>query len=381
MTSEEPRKPKGDDGCPPPRDDSGCDASTIDTVACRAAGVAAQATYDQTYTSDLEAAKQTYSDVRTQYRASRQAAAVPYKEMRHQIKHLLERIRCMIEQRRVWVCLDEAYCEVIGEVECCSLPPGCCAKARTFDVSGGEDMSLRVLERLITRYQRWTDEAKACFDNLAKEPDQLTARVAAAQQLIKDIDTALSGDPATTDLKQLYVRARVAAWTVDQIYGGFAKTQDFADCLCLALTTWTAGCAAVSELTRIEAYKKCCDDQAVARCDALKAPTVEEILAAYDRLGGGDPCHKDDSKDNDCHDSGGGDDSDDHGSDDGGPADDDCGCGHHHHQHHHHHHGTKGCGCHDDDDDDDGDDDGDDSKADGKSDGEPDGGDGRPEAS
>jgi len=339
MTSEEPRNPDNEDGCPPPPDDSGCDASTIDTVACKAAGVAAQAAYDATYTADLETAKQQYNDVRTQYRTSRQAAAVPYKEMRHQIKHLLERIRCMIEQKRVWVCLDDAYCEVIEEVECCSPDPGCCARARSFDVEDAEELALRRLERVIKKYQRWTDQSKACFDNLAQEPAALTARVAAAQQLIKDIDTALSGDPATTDLKQLYARAKVAAWTVEQVYGGFARTQDFVDCLCLALTTWTAGCAAVSELTRAEAFKECCEQQAEARCEELRTHTVEEILATYDRLCGDDPCDKGDGSDDGCED------------DYGDGSDDDCGCGHHHHHHHHHrhHHGTKGCGCHEDD--------------------------------
>ncbi len=150
------------------------------------------------------------------------------------------------------------------------------------------------LERLIKRYQRWTGEAKKCFDQLAGEPAALTQRVADAKGALTAVETALNGDPATTDLKLQYASAKVAQLQVERIYGGFDRAQDFVDCLCLALTTWTTGCQAVSELTRAEAFKQCCEDQAEKRCQALADKTVDEILAVYDRLCGSDPCDDDD---------------------------------------------------------------------------------------
>jgi hypothetical protein len=320
-----------------------CDPSTIDEVACRAAGVAKQAEYDKTYTEALETAKTTYDEVRKKYRTSRQATVLPAKELRHQIKHLLDRIRCLIEQRRVWVCLDDSFCEVLDQIACCGPEVGCCARAREFDVEGAEEQSIRKLERIIKKYQRWTDQAKTCFDSLAAEPDALTARLADVKTRVAAVEAALAGDPAKTDLKTVYVQAKVAQWLLAKLYGGFTGPKDFVDCLCLALTTWTAGCRALSELTRALAFKQCCDEQRKKRCDALKTNTVDAVLAVYDQLCG-DPCPEPDDNGTDDSDGCDGCDGDDD-SDDGhhGHHHD-----HHHHRHHHHGHKSHGCGCHDD---------------------------------
>lgn len=368
METDETRQSNGDDGCPPT--EQTCDPASIDLVACRAEGIAKQAEYDAKYTPDLSAAKQKYDDARKQYRLARKDAAIPYKEMRHQAKHLVERIRCMIEQRRVWVCLDDAYCEVIHDLDCCQHPPGCCVRERDFDVSTAEQLGVHGLERLIKRYQRWTDEAKDCFTKLLGEPAALTQRVTDAKAKLAEIEKALSDDKSPIDLKLQYASAKVAQRNVEQIYQGFNRTQDYVDCLCLALTTWSNGCQAVSELTRIEAFKQCCDRQEQQRCTELETKTVDEILAVYDRLCGSDPCedegsdgkeapdddcgchHRDHHHDDDDDDDGSGDDDDTH--DDG---DDEvcskCGRRHRHHRHHHHH--RYGCGCgesHDESDDD-----------------------------
>jgi hypothetical protein len=332
------QQPAPEDGCAPPPEQ--CDPKVIDEVSCRAAGVAKQAEYDKTYTDALETAKTTYDEVRKKYRASRQAAALPAKELRHQIKHLIDRIRCLVEQRRVWVCLDDAFCEVLDQIACCGPEPGCCAQERSFDVEDAEDRSIRKLERIIKKYQRWTDRAKECFDSLAAEPDALTKRLEEVKAAVADVEAKLAADPATTDLKSVYVQAKIAQWKLEGLYGGFTGPQDFVDCLCLALTTWTAGCRAVSELTRVLAFKECCEEQAEKRCESLRTDTLDAVLAVYDRLCGDDPCPPDD--DDGC------DDEDEH-------------HGHHHGHHHHHGHGSKrhGCGCHGHDDDDDGDGDGD----------------------
>jgi hypothetical protein len=341
MSTEDPQTQQTppDDCAPEPEP---CDPTVIDEVACRAAGVAKQAEYDKTYTEALETAKTTYDEVRKKYRTSRQAAALPAKELRHQIKHLLDRIRCLIEQRRVWVCLDDAFCEVLDQIACCGPEPGCCAREREFDTAGAEDRSIRKLEQIIKKYQRWTDEAKKCFDDLAAEPDALTARLEDVKQRVAAIDAALAADPATTDLKTVYVQAKVAQWKLERLYGGFAGPQDFVDCLCLALTTWTAGCRAVSELTRVLAFKECCEEQAEKRCESLRTNTVDAVLAVYDRLCGNDPCPEpEDDGSDECDDE---DDESEHDHHHGHHHGDD---GHHHGQHHGHGKRRRGCGCHD----------------------------------
>jgi hypothetical protein len=321
---------------PAPPDDStsepeACDPKVIDEVACRAAGVAKQAEYDKTYTDALAEARKTYDEVRKKYRKSRQDAARPAKELRHEIKRLLDRIRCLLEQRRVWECLDDAFCEVLDEIaDCVKEPPGCCARERVFDVSGADAMSIRRLERLIKKYERWTKAAKDCFDQLAKEPEELTKRLDEVRQLVAAIDAALSANPPTTDLKTLYAQAKVAAWKLNRLYAGFDDVQKFVDCLCLALTTWTDGCRAVSELTRVLAYKQCLEEKEDKHCEALLTNTVDEILAVYDRLCGTDPCEPENGK----------------------PIDLGCDDGEHDDDHHHGKGKRHGCGCHDHDHDD-----------------------------
>src|SRR6185503_5745223 len=82
---------------PPPRPDypprePGCDPKLIDTLKCDAIGIAEQAKYNATYSEALEQAKVDYEAARKSYRTGRHDAALKVQDMRHQIKHLLERI-------------------------------------------------------------------------------------------------------------------------------------------------------------------------------------------------------------------------------------------------------------------------------------------------
>src|ERR1043165_7939021 len=75
----------------PPRE-SGCDPKLIDMLKCDAIGIAEQAKYNATYSDALEQAKTDYETARKSYRDGRHDAALKVQDMRHQIKHLLERI-------------------------------------------------------------------------------------------------------------------------------------------------------------------------------------------------------------------------------------------------------------------------------------------------
>lgn len=285
MTNDNPASSPGCDDwkdCRPKPPDDGCDPSSIDELRCRASGVAAQAAYNATYQPDLVAAQKDYETARKAYREARHEAALAVQDMKHQIKHLLERIRCLIEQDRVVRCLDEAFCEVSKQLECCEGPVGCCVEAREYD--SDPPPKFDKLVRRIEQYQRWVDSAKECFGTLVGEPASLKLRVAAAKAAIDKVNADLAEDPAKVDLKRVYAEALVAQRSVSQIWNGFADATEFIDCLCRALTSWSTGGEAVSVLTGAKAVQECNRAAAKAWCDALRANPADEILTGYDRL-------------------------------------------------------------------------------------------------
>lgn len=323
MTTETPRERKGEDGCPPPPEhDPNCDPKLIDDLTCKASGVAAQAAYNATYQKELDKAKADYDTTRKDYRTKRHDGFLQVQDMRHQIKHLIERIKCLIEQRRVWKCLDDAFCEVLKELKCCKTPEGCCVEECAFNVDDLDELDYAALLKRIADYQLEADGAKACFTALVGEPAALAKRIVAAKSAIDAINAALSADPATTDLKRVYAQALVANRDIERIWGGFDQTHDFVECLCLALTCWTKGVAAVSVLVGAKAVAECRQKAKEDRCTHLRTNTVDEILATYDKLCPKSgpcpepekPCPDPDHDDSECDDP-----------------------GHHHHHHHHHH--------------------------------------------
>jgi hypothetical protein len=249
---------------------------------CRAKGVAAQAAYNATYQPAVEQAQKDYDTARKAYRERRHEAALAVQDMKHQIKHLVERIRCLIEQDRVVRCLDEAFEEVSEQLDCCEGPVGCCIK--DYDYDSAPPTTYRQLLRRIEKYQREVDKAKECFAVLVGEPAALAKRVVDAKAAIDKVNTTLAEDAAKVDLKRVYAEARVAQRLLSRIWNGFADSTEFVDCLCRALTSWSTGAEAVSVLTGARAVEECRREAAKDWCDALRANPVDEILAGYDRL-------------------------------------------------------------------------------------------------
>lgn len=283
MSNEYPGS-KGDDwkDCRPKHPDDDCDPSSIDELRCRATGVAAQAAYNATYQPDLLTARTDYDTTRKAYREARHEAALAAQDMKHQVKHLLERIRCLIEQDRVVRCLDEAYEEVREQLECCEGPLGCCVEEVEYDDCPPK--KYRKLVRRIQTYQAEVDKAKACFATLVGEPAALKQRVADTKAAIDKVSAALAEDPAKVDLKRVYAEALIARRRVERIWNGYDDVTEFVDCLCRALTSWSKGAEAVSVLTGAKAVAECRRDAAKTWCDALRAKPEDEILAGYDRL-------------------------------------------------------------------------------------------------
>ncbi len=322
----------GGDGwrdCRPRRPEDSCDPSSIDDLRCRASGIAAQAAYDAVHQPDLVTAQQDYDKARMAYRDARQAAALAMQDLKHQIKHLIERIRCLIEQERVVRCLDEAYDEVCGWLACCEGEGGCCAGDPSYDLV--PPTSYDELLRRIDAYQRRVDAAKACFAELVGEPEALTKRVADAKAAIDAVNAALAEDPAKVDLKRVYAQALIARRLVGRVWNGFGDVTAYVDCLCRALTAWSKGVEATSVLTGAKAVVECNRAAAQAWCDALRGNPVEEILAEYERrCPSGKPCDPapDEGYGDDDDKSNGKKDDDD--CDDDPPEKPDCGCGHEH---------------------------------------------------
>ncbi len=334
-----------DCGCHEPPDDPYCDPDLIDDLKCQAEGIAAQAKYNEETQPALQKAREDYAKARGDYRTARAAAAVQVQDLRHQVKQLIERIRCQITQDEVTECLDRAFRHICRRLEKCGYGGGCCSTGPCeFDKTCPDDYDELVSR--IAEYQERLQREKDCFDTLVGEPAKLTERVAAAKAEVDAINTGLAGDAATVDLKRLYVAALVAQLHLSSkwIWNGFDDTQAYLDCLCRALTCWTKASDAVSALTGCKAVKDC---QKAARqqcCEDLRTKTVEEVLLEYERLCGSERCEdKDgehgDADDHDDHDDHDHDHDDDHDEPEGEDDDAPCGCDHgHEHRRSHHRH-------------------------------------------
>ena len=348
-SSSTPPDPTPEPDCsayPPPGD---C-PSDVGDLECTAKGDEAKATYSATFATDLTTAQTDYETTRAAYRTARHEVKLTVDDLANQIWHLVERIGCQIEQKRVRICLDEAFDDVLKELKCCPKPEACCATECAFPLDEIEDIDwtklsitqlTTLIERiqvLITDYQARIEVAKKCFTDLKGEPAALRDRVQKAKDSVAEINSMLATtDAATLDLKTAYAKALVAKWRIGRIWGGFKQVQDFAECLCDALNCWRKGCKAVYELKGVEAVAICKRDARQKRCDKLHNETVEQILAGYDRRCGKKECPEPPDGNGD-------------GDGDGGHDGDDCGCGghhrHHHHKHRHqHHHHDCGCGC------------------------------------
>ena len=271
-----------------------CDPKSIAKVRCRAAGIEAQAAFNKEYQPPLDAAQDTYAAARHKYRETRANVACEVRDLKDDICCLIDKIECLIKQRHVVECLDEAFKSVTRDLRRCDKrkPPLDC----DFDIDC--DDSLSAITQRIVEYLAKLEAAKNRFNWLVGEPDRLKARVDAAAAEVQAVKDALRADAAVTDPKKLYVQAIVAWYHLDIVWGDFRTVGRFIDALCAALTCWRDAVVAVSKLVRRQAELKCHQDAKDKECERLRNYTVDEILVVYERLCG--HSHHDNDDDDSC---------------------------------------------------------------------------------
>lgn len=88
--------------CRPATPAGGCDpTSSIDERKCRDAGLAKRLEYTTGPSAELAAAQENYEKARKAYREKRHEAVSQVQAMKQDLKHVIERIKCLIEQNRV----------------------------------------------------------------------------------------------------------------------------------------------------------------------------------------------------------------------------------------------------------------------------------------
>lgn len=266
-----------------PSTTTGCDpSSSIDERKCRDAGLAAQLDYTKEPSTALQTAQDDYEKARKEYRDKRHDAAVQVQSLRQDVKHLIERIKCLIEQDRVVRCIDKAFGQICEQLDCCDGPLGCAVGDVTFDTDPPDQ--LHKVKRRIARYKAEVSKARDAFNKLVKEPGELSKRVDAIKAAVTAIQAALNDDAAKLDLKKQLAAALVAERNLGRIWNGYADGAAYVDCLCRALTTWSDGVDAVAVLVGAEAVLECRRKAAEDWCKKLTNDPVAEILVAYDRL-------------------------------------------------------------------------------------------------
>lgn len=295
MSTEHPGRTSADEwrDCRPPTPAGGCDpSSAIDERKCREAGLSAQLAYTAEPSKELQTAQESYETARKDYREQRHKSAAQVQTLKQDLKHLIERIRCLIEQDRVVRCLDDAFRQICEQLDCCEGPLGCRVGPIAFDTDPPDDP--HKLGRRIDRYKAEVTKAKESFNELAKEPADLEKRVAGIKKAADDIQAALNDDAAKVDLKKQYASALVAERNLHRVWNGYKDGAAYVDCLCHALTNWSNGVDAVSILVGAEAVLRCRRRTAEDWCESLKEDPVDKILATYDRLCASDkPCGPD----------------------------------------------------------------------------------------
>jgi hypothetical protein len=262
-----------------------CDPRHFANRGCRRRGVEDEAAYLAQEKPALEQAQTDYATTRKAYRDKRHSVALQVQDLRHQIRHMVDRVRCLIQQDRVVDCLDRAFASICEQLDECGPVGGCCVDDDDdceFDVECPEDYD--ELVRRIADYTAHLTRDKACFATLVAEPAALQARVDSATQAVHDVAEALTKDPSTIDLKTWYANALVAQRALQLIWNGFPETKDFLDCLCRVYDCWINAVDAVAILTREKGVKDCHREARETHCQDLAAKTADAIVMEYERI-------------------------------------------------------------------------------------------------
>lgn len=295
MTTEQPDPSNKPDPCKTCSDDGGCEPGLINDLKCKPDGIAAQAKANAANQPEVIAAQDTFDKTRRDYRDARQLYSHDVHDLKHEICSLVERIRCKFKQCHVADCIDEAHkCIVERLKKCAEAEPSLNCK---FDTNIGNLGDTEFQQRK-KQYENDLAQAKAHFLKLSNEPADLAKRVADAKAELAKVNTEYAGDPATTDIKEVYAHALVLHGQIKKLWNGFENYTEYADMLCVALVCWTESADAVAILAGQDAVRTCHKNADKKRCEDLAANTVKEILAHYERICGHD--HEKDDKSDEC---------------------------------------------------------------------------------
>ena len=269
----EPTEPPPARRCPPSTD---CDTGAIDELRCEAAGKLAEAAEITASAAALDARQKAFETIRKTYSTARDAAALAVDALDARLKTLTPKLRCELHKDRA-DCVDRAFDEVIACVEECTGGTGCgIAEDCGFT---GETWTAGQIDELRARVEK----VEKYFDDvLLKEPDALTARVAAVQKLVDDLDAAKKAGTETDE--RLYARAKEARWWLDGVWGAFADVNEFRDCLCRGINCSLQGRKLLSELVGDKAFQDCQAASRLARCTWLRNNIVDETIAVVLRI-------------------------------------------------------------------------------------------------
>jgi hypothetical protein len=253
----------------------------LDPIRCRAEGVKAEAEYDDQHKDGPSPDK--YEAARLQYGTARHDATTTVAEVRNQLMHVTDQLKCIIDDNEIVERLDHAWLDVKRRLEVCDPQLGCCVDDNDDFDTDVDDYGTEIVRARAAEYDHRTQAAEDCFAKLLGEPERLTDRVTKLQAEVAGIASDVGVDTATTDFKKLYARALVAWRHLDEVWWGFDHAHDYVDCLCAALQISLRGRAALSKLTGVLKVRECIHQARDARCKHLRDHMVDGIIEEYVR--------------------------------------------------------------------------------------------------
>ncbi|MFF0014122.1 hypothetical protein [Streptomyces sp. NPDC005374] len=283
-TYREPRKPGLRSEDAPSKPCADCDPSGLDTLKCDAEGIKKQAEVTTEAAAKIAERRTRYDVARAKYTQAHEGAAKVVEESGVQLNQLLERLKCTIDDDRVVARLRRAHQAVQTKLDECGGAAGCCADDDCDFDTDVSDVPLSELNARRADAARHTAQAEKCFDDLIGEPEELTKRTTAIKEELAKISEAMGKGEQGPALVRLYARLLVVKQWIDDVWRGFAGSNDYVNCLCKALTCSLKGWQALAIIEGAIATAECREKSAEERCTELRHSLVEELLAEYSKL-------------------------------------------------------------------------------------------------
>lgn len=258
-----------------------CDLSGFDSVNCEIEGITAESDYMKLHKEKFATRRKQFDSARTAYDKARGEVAADLAQISQQLSRLRDQLECHLDEQ-TRQCLTEAWQDVAEQLRNCGGEQGCCVTEEQcrFEYDLGQEPKAPDIRALLEDFERRVVAAEGCFDKvLAAEPEELKKRIANLKTYI----AAIAADPKTVDYSRAFAELLWAEHRRDKVWLGFDDVNEYAECLCLALTCSLEGRRAIAKLTGVLATLNCKDQGVTDRCTWLRDHVVEEILAGCRR--------------------------------------------------------------------------------------------------